>query len=379
MMMMNPSNLDLSLADAYWQAVLNKDAKQDGKFFFAVRTTGIYCRPSCASRTPKRTNVLFFATPAMAREAGFRACKRCNPDGFSQRELQIQMILKACRLIEQSEQRIGLEQLSKKVGLSSYHFHRLFKQVTGVTPYDYHKARQISRVGSALRENTSITEALYDAGFSSSSRFYENTRSILGMKPTTFKNGGVGESIRYCIHACALGMVLVAATQRGICCIEFGDDSNELAAKLRQLFPHAQLEVSDYAFDAWLTKLLKYLDKKQKNSRDALDLPLDVRGTAFQQQVWAALQDIPLGETRSYAEVARGVGKPKAIRAVASACASNQLAVVIPCHRVLHSGADPAHNPGAYRWGVARKLALLKSEGAIKTSVTKKKKSMLDQ
>jgi AraC family transcriptional regulator, regulatory protein of adaptative response / methylated-DNA-[protein]-cysteine methyltransferase len=350
---------------ARWQAVLQKDSTQDGKFFFAVKTTGIYCRPSCPSRTPLRPNVEFFATTEQAKQAGYRACKRCNPDGYSQREIQVQMILKACRLIEQSEQRMGLDQLAQKVGLSSYHFHRLFKQVTGVTPHDYHKARQVARVGSALREAGSVTDALYDAGFSSSSRFYEKTQSILGMKPTAFKKGGVGELIRYCIHTCALGLVLVAATERGICCIEFGDSADELSAKMHLLFPKAQLEPADKAFHGWLTKLLKHLDKKHKNSRDILDLPLDVRGTAFQQQVWRALQDIPLGQTRSYAQVAQKVGRPKAVRAVASACANNKLAVAIPCHRVLHTGADPAQQPGAYRWGVERKKALLRSEGAV--------------
>jgi AraC family transcriptional regulator, regulatory protein of adaptative response / methylated-DNA-[protein]-cysteine methyltransferase len=359
------STINRSQTEARWQAVLQKDSAQDGKFFFAVKTTGIYCRPSCASRIPLRTNVEFFFTTEEARQAGYRACKRCNPDGYSQREMQVQMVLKACRLIEQSEQRIGLEQLAQKMGLSSYHFHRLFKQVTGVTPHDYHKARQVARVGSALRESGSVTDALYDAGFSSSSRFYEKTQSILGMKPTTFKKGGVGELIRYCIHTCALGLVLVAATERGICCIEFGDDTHELSAKLHTLFPNARLEPADKAFHGWLTKLLKHLDKKNKRSRDVLDLPLDVRGTAFQQQVWRALQDIPLGQTRSYAQVAQDVGKPRAVRAVASACASNKLAVAIPCHRVLHTGADPALQPGAYRWGVERKKTLLRSEGVF--------------
>jgi AraC family transcriptional regulator, regulatory protein of adaptative response / methylated-DNA-[protein]-cysteine methyltransferase len=350
----NTTQAPLLNDDARWHGIVGKDANLDGQYFFAVKTTGIYCRPSCPSRTPKRTNVVFYDDTQSAREAGFRACLRCAPDGLSKRQLQTQAILQACRIIEASQERISLHDLAGQVGLSPHHFHRIFKEVTGVTPLDYFKARQISQIGESLKTTSSVTEAIYDAGFSSSGRFYENTNAMLGMTPKAYKAGGAGEIIRCAVRSCALGLVLVAATERGICTIEFGDDAQELTARLSKRFPHSTVLPEDAQFAAWLTKLLAHIHLPQS----ALDLPLDVRGTVFQQQVWKALQDIPSGQTVSYSDVAQCIGKPKAVRAVATACASNVLAVAIPCHRVVRSNGDLS----GYRWGIERKRSLLDTE-----------------
>jgi AraC family transcriptional regulator, regulatory protein of adaptative response / methylated-DNA-[protein]-cysteine methyltransferase len=340
--------------DVRWAGVLRKDASLDGQYLFAVKTTGIYCRPSCPSRTPHRRNVAFYDDAQSAQEAGFRACLRCAPDGLSKQEEQTQAVLQACRIIEASQERIGLDDLARSVNLSPHHFHRVFKQITGVTPLDYFKARQISKIGESIKTNTTVTEAIYDAGFSSSGRFYENTNAMLGMTPKAYKAGGAGEVIRCAVRTCALGLVLVAATKRGICTIEFGDDAKELAERLRIRFPKSTVVPEDPEFAQWLAKLLAHI----QYPKHALNLPLDVRGTVFQQQVWKALQDIPAGQTLSYSEVAERIGKPKAVRAVATACASNVLALAIPCHRVVRSNGDLS----GYRWGVDRKRNLLDSE-----------------
>jgi AraC family transcriptional regulator, regulatory protein of adaptative response / methylated-DNA-[protein]-cysteine methyltransferase len=363
---MNTVNLSASqkpmLDDAArWHGVLRKDAGLDGRYFFAVKTTGIYCRPSCPSRTPKRSNVIFYTDTQNARDAGFRACLRCAPDGLSKRQLQTQAILQACKIIDTSEERISLQDLAGKVGLSPHHFHRIFKDVTGVTPHDYYKARQISQIGQSLKNTQSVTEAIYDAGFSSSGRFYENTNAMLGMTPKAYKAGGAGEVIRCAVRNCALGMVLVAATDRGICTIEFGDDSQVLMDRLLARFPQSTVLPEDKPFVAWLSKLLDHIHLPQS----ALDLPLDIRGTVFQQQVWKALQDIPIGQTLSYSDVAQRIGKPKAVRAVATACASNVLALAIPCHRVVRSNGDLS----GYRWGVERKASLLEAEASAKAKI----------
>jgi AraC family transcriptional regulator, regulatory protein of adaptative response / methylated-DNA-[protein]-cysteine methyltransferase len=349
---MKPDNSNLQ-----WQGVLQKDASLDGQYFFAVKTTGIYCRPSCPSRTPKRTNVSFFLTSEQARSAGFRACLRCAPDGLSKREQQTKAILQACRIIDESVEKISLANLAAQVNLSAHHFHRVFKEVTGVTPQDYFKARQIAQIGQSLKSTGSVTAAIYDAGFSSSGRFYESTNAMLGMTPKAFKAGGAGEAIRVSIRTCSLGLVLIAATQRGICTIEFGDDEKILTEKLSARFPNAVLLTNDKQFDDWLEQLLIFIEAPTK----ALNLPLDIRGTAFQQQVWKALQDIPVGITASYSEVAKRIAKPKAARAVATACASNVLAVAIPCHRVVRGTGELS----GYRWGVERKKKLLAMEAHI--------------
>jgi AraC family transcriptional regulator, regulatory protein of adaptative response / methylated-DNA-[protein]-cysteine methyltransferase len=340
--------------DQRWDGVLRKDTALDGVYFFAVKTTGIYCRPCCPSRTPQRVNVSFYDTAATARAAGYRACLRCAPDGLSKREQQTQAILQACRAIEASQERLSLQALASQVGISPHHFHRVFKDVTGVTPHDYYKARQIAQIGQSIKGTASVTQAIYDAGFSSSGRFYENTNAMLGMTPTAYKAGGAGELIRAAVRNCALGLVLVAATQRGICTIEFGDDAQQLMQRLQLRFPHAQITTVDAPFEVWLEQLLAHIHMPKM----ALNLPLDVRGTVFQQQVWKALQDIPLGHTLSYTQVAQRIGKPKAVRAVATACASNVLALAIPCHRVVRGNGELS----GYRWGVDRKRSLLDAE-----------------
>jgi AraC family transcriptional regulator, regulatory protein of adaptative response / methylated-DNA-[protein]-cysteine methyltransferase len=349
---MNSENLDLQ-----WEGVLRKDASLDGQYLFAVKTTGIYCRPSCPSRTPKRSNVSFFTTSQEARTAGFRACLRCGPDGLSKREQQTQSILQACRMIDECEEKISLASLAAQVNLSTHHFHRVFKDVTGVTPQDYFKARQIAQIGQSLKSKSSVTQAIYDAGFSSSGRFYESSNAMLGMTPTAYKAGGAGEAIRVAIRTCSLGLVLIAATPRGICTIEFGDDEATLIARLNARFPNAVLLTTDPQFDDWLERVLSYIEAPNK----ALNLPLDIRGTVFQQQVWKALQDIPVGVTASYSEVAQKIDKPKAVRAVATACASNTLAVAIPCHRVVRGNGELS----GYRWGVERKRKLLDAEARL--------------
>jgi AraC family transcriptional regulator, regulatory protein of adaptative response / methylated-DNA-[protein]-cysteine methyltransferase len=346
-------------SDWCWAGLVNKDPSRDGAYVFAVKTTGIYCRPSCPSRTPKRSNVVFLNNGAQALALGFRACKRCDPEGTSKRQQQVEAILSACRLIETSEQKMRLNTLAAKVGLSAHHFHRLFKDVTGLTPHDFYKARQIAQIGQAVRSNSSVTAAIYDAGFSSSGRFYENTNTMLGMTPKAYQKGGEGQGIRYAIRNCAFGLLLVAASERGICAIEFGEQAEPLVASLKTRFPKSNFLPDDPVFSDWLKKLLAHLDQPSQS----LDLPLDIQGTIFQQQVWKALQQIPLGSTQSYAEVAARIGKPKAVRAVAQACANNLLAVAIPCHRVVRSNGSLS----GYRWGVSRKKALLEFEASIQT------------
>jgi AraC family transcriptional regulator, regulatory protein of adaptative response / methylated-DNA-[protein]-cysteine methyltransferase len=356
--MKKPIEAQDHLDETRWNGVLKKDAAQDGKYLFAVKTTGIYCRPSCPSRTPKRSNVSYFTSATFARAAGFRACLRCAPDGVSKREQQTQAVLAACRLIEQSESRLGLADLANKVGLSSRHFHRVFKDVTGVTPLDYFKARQIALIGKSVTSSKSVTDAIYDAGFSSSGRFYEATNAMLGMTPKAFKAGGAGQAIRVTVRESALGLVLVAATAKGICTIEFGDDASELTERVHKRFPSAVFLAEDAQFSGWVKSLVDHIELPKQ----ALTLPLEIRGTVFQQQVWKALQEIPLGVTRSYGQVAESIGKPTAVRAVATACASNVLAVAIPCHRVVRGTGEIS----GYRWGIERKKKLLAAEAQAK-------------
>lgn len=339
--------------EARWQSVLKRDRDADGEFVYAVKTTGIYCRASCPSRTAKREHVSFFETTFAAREAGFRPCKRCNPDGISHEHARNDMIAAACEAIKR-DPRVTLAQLAAAAGLSTYHFHRVFKQTTGLTPKEYQRSLQTARVTAALKEADTVTAAIYDAGFNSSSRFYEDAGTTLGMSPTAFRKGAAGEEIRYAVEPCALGVILVAATTRGVCAIEFSDSAHALVARLRERFSKATLQPADAAFKSWIGRILAYIE----HPRGVLDLPLNVQGTVFQRRVWKALRDIPAGETASYAEVAQKIGAPTATRAVAQACASNQLAVAIPCHRVVRS--DGALS--GYRWGPERKAELLKRE-----------------
>jgi AraC family transcriptional regulator of adaptative response/methylated-DNA-[protein]-cysteine methyltransferase len=340
--------------EARWQALCDRDAGADGAFFYAVRTTGVYCRPSCGARRPNRENVAFYESREAAQRDGFRPCKRCRPDAPHAGAEQAAMIAKICRLIENAESEPNLETLAEAAGMSRFHFHRVFKAATGVTPKAYAAARRGERLRSELQHSDSVTEAAYGAGFNSSGRFYAASQPMLGMQPKAFRAGGKDAVIRFALGQCSLGAILVAATERGVCAISLGDDPDELLRELQDRFPKAEMIGGDQAFEQLVAKVVGLVEQPMK----ATDLPLDIRGTAFQQRVWTALARIPAGKTVSYSELAQQVGMPRAVRAVASACAANKLAVAIPCHRVLR-------NDGAlsgYRWGVARKRALLDRE-----------------
>ena len=339
-----------------WQAVKRRDSAFDGKFLFAVRTTGIYCRPSCASRPAKRENVSFFETGAYAEKAGYRACKRCRPDKLGAPDPQMEAVKRACERIEQAEEAPKLADLAASVGLSPYHFHRVFKAITGVTPKAYAAQMRAGRAADGLRTAGTVTEAIYDAGFNSSSRFYESTEARLGMTPSAVRRGGAGARIRFAVGEASLGAVLVAATDKGVCAILLGDDPEALVRELQDRFPRAELEGGDPAFERMVAQVVGLVEAPGQR----LDLPLDIRGTAFQQRVWAALSAIPAGQTATYAEIARAIGQPKAVRAVAQACGANPLAVAIPCHRVVRSDGDLS----GYRWGVERKRKLIDREAA---------------
>lgn len=343
--------------DDKWRAVLAHDRNADRQFFFSVKTTGIYCLPSCRSRTPLRKNVAFHATAGDAERAGFRPCKRCSPTGPSRSEEHGAAIAKACRAIESADEPPSLDALAQLAGMSPYHFHRTFKSITGLTPKEFAVANRSQRVRHALsNKRATVTEAIYEAGFKSNGRFYEKSAETLGMTPTAFRNGGTDMMIRHATSKCSLGLVIVAATAKGICFIGLGDTRKELLEDLQHRFPKARLTDGDKDFGRTVAKVVAFVEAPGTG----LDLPLDVRGTAFQQKVWRALRAIPLGSTSTYTEIAKRIGAPKAVRAVAGACGANKLALVIPCHRVLR-------NDGAlsgYRWGVDRKRALLKKEGA---------------
>jgi AraC family transcriptional regulator of adaptative response/methylated-DNA-[protein]-cysteine methyltransferase len=342
--------------ERWWQAVSRRDPASDGKLFFAVRTTGVYCRPSCASRPAKRENVAFFKTAAEAEKAGYRACKRCRPDKFGAPDPQIEAVKRACAEIESAEEAPKLADLALSAGLSPYHFHRVFKTITGVTPKAYAAQTRARRAADKLRTTDTVTQAIYDAGFNSSSRFYESTAARLGMTPSAVKRGGAGAVIRFAVGQASLGAVLVAATKKGVCAILLGDDPEALVRQLQDRFPRAELVGGDPAFERTVAEVVGLVEAPGQR----LDLPLDIRGTAFQQQVWAALRAIPPGKTATYKEIARAIGQPKAVRAVAQACAANLLAVAIPCHRVVRTDGDLS----GYRWGVERKRELIAREAA---------------
>jgi AraC family transcriptional regulator of adaptative response/methylated-DNA-[protein]-cysteine methyltransferase len=338
--------------EARWQACVTRDSRADGRFVLAVRTTGIYCRPSCPARQAKRENCRFFADPAAARAAGYRACRRCRPDETLPEPNAA--IARACRIIETAESPPRLEPLARAVGLSPFHFHRRFREVTGLTPRAYAAAHRRARVHAALEAARSVTEAIYDAGYGSASRFYADRPAAAAIAPSRRRQGGAGETIRFATAPCPLGRVLVAATRRGVCAILFGDTVDALAAELRQRFPRASIEPADTGFGTTVAAVAALVDTPARG----LDLPLDIQGTAFQERVWQALRAIPPGTTLSYAEIAQAIGRPGAARAVARACAQNRLAVAIPCHRVVGSDGKLA----GYRWGVERKRALLERE-----------------
>lgn len=340
-----------------WQAVVNRDTGGDGKFYYSVKTTGVYCRPSCGARLALRENVSFHDSPEAAECAGFRPCRRCQPDGLALSGKQAAIIAKACRNItENINENPILEVLAKEAGMSKFHFHRLFTKITGLTPKAYAKAHRAERVRQELTKRNTITEAIYEAGFNSNGRFYAESSRILGMRPMHFRQGGGGEAIRYVVGTCSLGAILVAASNKGICAISLGDDPDELIKNLKNNFPKAELIGGDKQFERMVARVVAFVETPQIG----LDLPLDVRGTAFQHRVWNALCKIPAGSISNYSAIAKTIGSPKASRAVARACAANVLAVAIPCHRVLRRDGSVS----GYRWGVERKRVLLKKEQA---------------
>jgi AraC family transcriptional regulator, regulatory protein of adaptative response / methylated-DNA-[protein]-cysteine methyltransferase len=340
-----------------WRAVLARDSRLDGQFVFAVRTTGIYCRPSCPSRRPRRDRVDFFRLPEAAEQAGFRPCRRCHPQKARIADPQLEMVQRACRLIEDGDaQAITLAVLGERIGVSSFHLQRTFKSVMGITPRQYAEACRVNRFKAGVRNGESITDAMYGAGFGSSSRLYESAASTLGMTPATYGKGGRGVVINYTTVECPLGHLLVGATRAGLCSVKLGDSAEALKANLLSEFPMAEVHRDDRALRQWVNQILDQL----KGKRPHVNLPLDVQATAFQRRVWEQLRSIPYGKTRSYGEVAKAIGQEKAVRAVAHACATNPVAVVIPCHRVIREDKSL----GGYRWGWERKKALLEKESA---------------
>jgi AraC family transcriptional regulator of adaptative response/methylated-DNA-[protein]-cysteine methyltransferase len=340
--------------DPRWAQVVARDRSADGTFWYSVQTTGIYCRPSCPSRTANPKNVALHDDLLSARATGFRACKRCNPDGASQDTQHAALVAKACRLIEQSEEPIPLECLAKTIGLSASYFHRLFKATTGLTPKNYAAANRASRVREGLAKGHSVTEAIYDAGFNSSGRFYEKSNEMLGMTPTRYREGGMNEEIKFAIGQSSLGAILVASSAKGVVAILIDDDPNKLACDLQDRFPKARLVGGDRDYEKLVAQVVGLVEAPGIG----LNLPLDVRGTAFQQRVWQALQEIPVGKTTSYSDIAAQIGLPNGARAVAGACAANNIAVAIPCHRVVRSDGSLS----GYAWGVERKKRLLDAE-----------------
>ena len=341
--------------DPRWAVVVARDRSADGTFYYSVSTTGVYCRPSCGSRLANPKNVRFHRTAAEAEEAGFRPCRRCRPDQPPLEQRRAARVAEICRWIETADETPGLAVLAKRAGLSPYHFQRIFKAVTGVTPKAYAAAHRTRRVRSELEKRTkTVTEAIYDAGFNSGSRFYEAADHLLGMTPTDYRAGGPDTEIRFAVGECSLGSILVARSSKGICAILLGDDPDALVRDLQDRFPRATLVGGDGAFEETVARVVGFVDQPALG----LDLPLDVRGTAFQHRVWQALRQIPVGRTASYTEIAARIGAANGARAVARACAANPLAVAIPCHRVVRT--DGALS--GYRWGVERKQRLLTRE-----------------
>jgi AraC family transcriptional regulator of adaptative response/methylated-DNA-[protein]-cysteine methyltransferase len=340
--------------DPRWTRVVARDASADGTFWYSVATTGIYCRPSCPSRTANPKNIDFHNSVAEAEAAGFRPCRRCKPNQPSSGALNAKSVARICRMIEQAEESPSLAALAAAAGLSPGYFHRVFKMVTGVTPKDYAVAHRAGKVRAELSRSSTVTEAIYDAGFNSNGRFYEKSGEMLGMTPTDYRAGGANTEIRFAVGECSLGSILVAKSDKGVCAIEFGDDPEALVHELQDRFPRARLIGADADFEKLVAQVVGFVEAPGIG----LELPLDVRGTAFQQRVWAALRELPAGVTVSYGDIAERISAPGAVRAVAGACAANRLAVAIPCHRVVRS--DGALS--GYRWGVERKRALIDRE-----------------
>jgi AraC family transcriptional regulator, regulatory protein of adaptative response / methylated-DNA-[protein]-cysteine methyltransferase len=352
-----PKSVALSVADdPRWARIVARDKAADGHFWYSVLTTGVYCRPSCPSRRANPRNVQIHDTLESAKATGFRPCKRCNPDSQSIEAENAALVAKACRIIEENEEELSLEELADAVGRSPSYFHRMFKAATGVTPKDYTAAHCATKIRQGLVSGSTITEAIYDAGFSSSGRFYEKSTDMLGMTPSQYRAGGANEEIKFAVGQTSLGAILVASTKKGVAAILLGDNPDELVRNLQDRFPKARLIGADRDYEALVARVVGFVEAPQIG----LYLPLDVRGTAFQERVWKALQEVPAGATVSYAEIARRIGAPKSIRAVAGACAANKLAVAIPCHRVVRT--DGALS--GYAWGVDRKRALIGREAS---------------
>ena len=337
-----------------WAAVQARAREADGIFYYSVRSTGVYCHPSCPSRGARRANVAFHASREDAEAAGFRPCLRCKPDQPPLAERQAAAVAQACRLIDGALEEPDLDTLAQACGMSRFHFHRVFKAHTGITPKAYAAARRAERLTQRLAQAATATEAAYDAGFNSSGRFYAATPGVLGMTPGRWRAGGGGEQIRFAVAQCSLGALLVAATGKGICSILLGDDPDALVRDLQDRFPKAELIGAEPEFETTVAQVVAFVEAP----RIGLDLPLDLRGTAFQQRVWQALRAIPAGGTMGYAELAAQLGMPQGARAVAGACAANPVAIAVPCHRVVRNDGSIS----GYRWGVERKHALLERE-----------------
>ncbi|PVY67714.1 bifunctional DNA-binding transcriptional regulator/O6-methylguanine-DNA methyltransferase Ada [Pusillimonas noertemannii] len=351
----NPTRSAYATDEARWRAVVERDANADAHFVYAVRSTGVYARPGAPGRRPRRENVEFFSLPAQAEAAGYRASRRSGEPTPGERDQRALLIARACQAIESAETPPTLEMLARQAGLSPFHFHRVFKAQTGLTPKAYAAAHRGRKLREQLaRPDASVTRALFDAGFNSSSRFYEASESLLGMRPGEYRGGGAGSVIRFAVAQCSLGAILVASSQRGICAILIDDDPDFLVRDLQDRFPKAELVGGDAEYEAMVARVVGFVEAPSIG----LDLPLDIRGTAFQQRVWQALREIPAGDTASYSDIARRIGAPNAVRAVGRACGANAIAVAIPCHRVVRRDGDLT----GYRWGVERKRELLRRE-----------------
>lgn len=341
--------------EASWRAVLERDARFDGRIFFAVRSTGIYCRPSCPARRPRREQVVFFRIPEAAERAGFRSCLRCLPRSAATAGPQVEMARQACRYIESRPGDLPtLEDLGAHAGVSPFHLQRVFKRVVGITPRQYAEALRLSQFKTSVKKGTSVAEAIYDAGYGSSSRLYERASAQLGMTPAAYRRGGKGMRITYTTVACSLGRLLVAATSKGVCAVRLGDSDQALEEDILREYALADVGRDDHVLGKWVGQIVEHLNGRRPN----LDLPLDVQATAFQRLVWEKLREIPYGGTSSYSDIARKIGRPTATRAVARACATNPVALVVPCHRVVREDKSL----GGYRWGIERKQALLDRE-----------------
>lgn len=355
-----------AVAEARWTAVVTRDPRADGTFFYAVETTGVYCLPSCAARRPRRENVSFHLTAAAAERAGFRACKRCKPGQPSLAAQDREQIADLCRFIAAQPEPPTLATLAQRAACSPSHLHRMFKAVTGLTPRAFASEQRAARVRGELARGGSVTHALHESGFASTGRFYEQSARILGMTPSAYRAGGKDERIQFAISACSLGLVLVAASERGVCAIALGSERQALETELCQRFPRAQIKSGDRALSELVAKVIALVEAPERGC----ELPLDLRGTAFQAKVWQALRAIPAGHTLSYRELAERIALPRAVRAVARACATNPLAIAVPCHRVVRGDGELA----GYRWGIERKRALLAREAERTQTTTTRRK-----